>query len=136
MNYLAHVLLPGPDDDLRLGGLIGDFMRGWGIESFSAGVQRGIRLHQEIDRLTDAHPVFQRSRRRLPDRLRRWSGIVMDIGYDHFLAASFEEWHDQPLSEFAREIYALLEARRDEQAKSARAHLGSSKGVAPTNLDG
>ena len=115
MNYLAHVLLPGPDDDLRLGGLIGDFMRGSNIGSFAPGVQRGIRLHRHIDRLTDAHPVFRRSRERVGDAMHRFSGVVTDVGYDHFLAASFETWTDgQSLTGFARSFYALLESRIDE----------------------
>jgi len=115
MNYLAHLLLSGPEDDLRLGGLIGDFMRGSSIDSFGPGVRRGIFLHNEIDRLTDAHPVFRRSRARLPERFRRYSGVIVDVGYDHFLAASFQSWHpSQTLAEFAQEAYALLEARRDE----------------------
>lgn len=115
MNYLAHLLLPGDDDDLRLGGLIGDFLRGRSVESFAPRVQAGIRLHQEIDRLTDAHPVFRRSRARLHEPLGRFSGVVVDVGYDHFLAASFDQWHaGQSLAEFSQEIYALLERRRDE----------------------
>ena len=28
MNHLAHALLAGPDPQLRLGGLMGDFVRG------------------------------------------------------------------------------------------------------------
>ena len=115
MNYLAHLLLAEPTEDSRLGGLIGDFMRGCHIDDFSAGVRAGILRHRAIDRLTDSHPVFARSKARLPESLRRFAGVIADVFYDHFLAVSWGRWHaEQPLADFAQEVYAILERRHDE----------------------
>ena len=114
MNYLAHLLLAEPTDDSRLGGLIGDFMRGHELVEFAPGVQDGILRHRRIDRVTDAHPVFRRSRQRLGSTLRRYSGVVIDVAYDHFLAVSWDRWHGDALGDFARACYRLLERRRAE----------------------
>lgn len=115
MNYLAHLLLAGPDEGMRLGALIGDFMAGMGVEEFAADVQAGIWLHRKIDRWTDAHPVFRRSKRRCPDRLRRFAGVIVDVAYDHCLALEWERWcPGQGLGEFAGEVYGLLDKRAEE----------------------
>ena len=114
MNYLAHLVLAEPTADSQLGGLIGDFMSGRPISEFSPGVRRGIVRHRRVDAITDAHPVFRRTRTRLELGVKRFSGVVADIAYDHFLATSWEEWHETPLREFTAGIYAMLEARFDE----------------------
>lgn len=124
MNYLAHLRLAEPTEDSRLGGLIGDFMTGMRLEDFPPGIRAGIERHRRIDRLTDAHPVFRRSRRRLGPALGRLSGIAVDIAYDHFLAADWARWcPEEPLGEFTQAVYELLERRRDELPPRLRAAL-------------
>ncbi len=39
---------------------------------------------------------------------------MVDIFYDHFLAKYWSEFHDQPLSEFTDEFYAILARRQSE----------------------
>jgi len=114
VNYLAHLVLAEPSEDSRLGALIGDFMRGYSAEDFAPGIRDGILLHRRIDELTDAHPVFRRSRSRFPEPLRRYSGVVVDVVYDHFLAKSFERWCATALRGFADDTYALLDRRFGE----------------------
>ena len=114
MNYLAHLLLAGPTEAWRLGALLGDFMVGHPLATFPPTVQEGIRLHREIDRFTDAHPVFRRSRSRLDPGLCRFSGVIVDVFYDHFLARGWDAWCEQPLTGFAAEVYGMLERRLPE----------------------
>jgi acyl carrier protein phosphodiesterase len=124
MNYLAHLRLAEPTEDSRLGGLIGDFMAGMRLEDFPPGIRRGIERHRRIDRLTDGHPVFRRSRGRLAPALGRFSGIAVDIAYDHFLAADWNRWYPgEALTEFVRTVYDLLQRRRDELPPRLRAAL-------------
>ncbi|MCM1983870.1 acyl carrier protein phosphodiesterase [Lyngbya confervoides] len=111
MNFLAHLYLAEDSEDLMLGGLYGDFMKGVQIQTFPPGIQRGIRLHQYIDGQTDAHPVFRRSKRRIAAPRRRFSGILVDIFYDHFLAVHWEDYAAMPLSPFVERVYALLAAQ-------------------------
>lgn len=106
INYLAHIYLAGPDPGLRAGALLGDFVKGPVGEHWPSSVARGIRLHRRIDILTDAHPVWRRSRARFPRELRRFAGITVDLCYDHFLARHWAAHHAQPLDAFTRAAYA------------------------------
>ncbi|WP_428605468.1 ACP phosphodiesterase [Sedimenticola sp.] len=117
MNYLAHLLLSSEDPDERLGSLIADFTRGR-LETlakhYSPGVMRGIALHRQVDRFTDDHPRVQRSRRRIAQPYRRYSGIMLDILYDHFLSCYWGEFSRYDRRHFIQDVYRLLEQRRDE----------------------
>lgn len=114
MNYLAHALLAGDDADCRLGGLLGDFIKGplWPPPpGLAPAVVRGIVLHRRIDSFADSHPAFQRSRQRVSAERRRYSGILVDLFYDHFLAAHWKRYSPEPLEVFTAGVYALLGER-------------------------
>ncbi len=116
MNYLAHALLSGPDEELRLGNFLGDFVKGR-VENFhGSGVTErlrdGIRLHRAIDHFTDTHPVVRRSKARLTPRYGLLAGIIVDLAYDHFLAKNWRAYAEQPLRDFSNTFYQLLEANR------------------------
>ncbi|MEJ6671003.1 MAG: ACP phosphodiesterase [Pseudomonadales bacterium] len=100
MNHLAHQLLSGNNDHLRLGGFLGDFVKGRQIGTRPAAIERGIQLHRAIDAYTDQHPAVTACRLALPDDLRRVSGIVTDIAFDHFLAKTWTQYHHQSLQRF------------------------------------
>ncbi|WP_049623913.1 ACP phosphodiesterase [Frateuria defendens] len=108
MNHLAHALLAGDDDALRLGGMLGDFVRGAPDPALPPGVARGIRLHRAIDVFTDAHPEVAAARVLLPPPYRRYAGILLDMWFDHCLARDFGRWSAQPLPAFSAELRALL----------------------------
>ena len=62
MNYLVHFLLAGDDDELRLGNLLGDYVKGR-VERFEhPGVtdrlRTGIQMHRTIDAFWIAIPRF------------------------------------------------------------------------------
>lgn len=111
MNYLAHLYLAGSDPDARLGNLMGDFVKGPVPAELPITLQQGIVLHRRIDSFTDAHPLFRRSRRRLPDDFRRYGGILIDLFYDHLLTRYWHRFHDQPLDDFIDEVHRLLTYR-------------------------
>lgn len=114
MNYLAHLYLSPPHEDAWLGSLLGDFVKGAIGERYAPPVAAAIRLHRRIDSFTDAHAAVQRSKSRISRARRRYAGIMIDMFYDHFLARSWEEFHDEPLAAFSARVYALLERRRAE----------------------
>jgi len=64
MNYLAHLLLSGNDEDVIFGNFIGDAVKGKQYQDYSPQIQKGILLHRQIDTFTDAHPVYLQSKRR------------------------------------------------------------------------
>lgn len=111
MNYLAHLRLAPDDPMLRLGNLLGDFMRGVDMASLPPPLQRGVAQHRAIDRFTDRHPLFRQSRARLPAPFRRFGGVLVDVYYDHFLARHWDRFGDGgPLGEFTQRAYRELGA--------------------------
>ncbi|MDZ7847796.1 MAG: hypothetical protein U5L96_14100 [Owenweeksia sp.] len=90
MNFLAHLALSNNDDDIMLGNFIADSLRSKQWSQFKPEVIEGVKLHHKIDFFTDHHPVVERSKARLRDHQSKYSPVVVDILYDHFLAHNFE----------------------------------------------
>lgn len=109
MNHLAHTLLAGDDQDLQLGGMLGDFVHGQPDPLlYSPQVIAGIRLHRAIDVYTDAHPEVLAARTLLPAPYRRYAGILLDMWFDRCLARDFPQWSAQPLAEYSLALRTLL----------------------------
>ena len=113
MNFLAHVYLSGKNDHIRIGNFMADGIHGKNFDAFPADVQKGIRLHREIDSFTDFHPIFRQSKHRLHERYGHYSGVIMDIFYDHFLAKNFSKYSEIPLEEFVQNFYKVLDTNFD-----------------------
>lgn len=113
MNFLAHLWLAGPDEGARLGAVAGDFVKGALPGDLPADIAGGVALHRAIDAFADSHPAFQRSRERVTGPQRRFAGVMVDMFYDHFLAAEWPIWHPgEALPDYAARQYALLAAHR------------------------
>jgi acyl carrier protein phosphodiesterase len=112
MNYLAHLYLAGPDPEAQLGGLLGDFAKPRDDALYPAHVRREIRLHRSIDAFTDAHPLVLSSKSLFQPGARRFSGMVLDVLYDHFLAAGWSRHSDADLDEFIARFYDHLGTTR------------------------
>lgn len=112
MNYLVHFLLAGDDDELRLGNVLGDFVKGR-VERFehrgvTERVRTGIRMHRAIDAFSDSHPAVLRSKRILAPEYGRLSGVIVDVFYDHVLARRWTEHHPRPLAAWTQDVYRTL----------------------------
>jgi acyl carrier protein phosphodiesterase len=108
MNFLAHVFLSGTNEQLILGNLIADSVKGKMMDSFDEGVKKGIQLHRLIDQYTDNHFVVKRSKARLENTYKKYAGVIADIYYDHFLAANFPLYSPISLSQTAHTAYNIL----------------------------
>lgn len=108
MNYLAHLLLSRPVPGEMLGNLLADFIKGPDLSRFPEAVRRGIAHHRRIDGFTDRHPVVQRSISHFSANWGWFSGILVDIYYDHFLANDFDLYSDVPLQPFVDRVHELL----------------------------
>ncbi|QNK03197.1 ACP phosphodiesterase [Dyella telluris] len=108
MNHLAHALLAGDDELLRLGGIMGDFVHGQPDPALPERLIAGIRLHRAIDVYTDSHPVVVEARTLLPAPFRRYGGILLDMWFDHLLARDFPRWSKHPLDAYSASVRALL----------------------------
>jgi acyl carrier protein phosphodiesterase len=127
MNFLAHLYLSADDPEIRLGNFIGDFVRGRDFSNrFSPAIVKGIELHRAIDEFTDKHPVVKQSKERLRPKYRHYAPVIIDIFYDHFLAANWQDYHHQLLPDFAEECYAYFDkniAVLPEQVKWMLPHM-------------
>src|SRR5262245_5547008 len=106
VNWLAHVFLSEPNVEFQLGNLLADVIRGPQRTAMSAEFVRGAACHKAIDAFTDAHPVVKRSRSRVGSEHRRFSGVLVDVFYDYFLARSFERYSSVALPEYTANFYA------------------------------
>lgn len=109
LNYLAHLYLADQTDDSLIGNLLGDFVKGRPGEHYSDEIVAGILFHRKIDAFSDAHPIMRTSRGRIGPQMRRFSGIIIDVCYDHFLAKHWRRYSNQNLTVFVQHAYDVLQ---------------------------
>lgn len=109
MNFLAHAYLSGEHRKILVGNFTGDFIKGkQALSRYEPDIVRGVELHRAIDEFTDEHPVVHQSKDRLRAGYRHYAGVIVDVFYDHFLAAEWDNYHIMPLERFAGEVYSTL----------------------------
>ena len=108
MNFLAHAFLAGPADADRIGGLMGDFVKGILPAGLPPDLASGVALHRAIDSFADRHPAFIASRTRVRPLRRRVSGVLIDLFYDHLLARDWSRHASGTLAQFTTGVYAAL----------------------------
>ncbi|MEM9478033.1 MAG: ACP phosphodiesterase [Verrucomicrobiota bacterium] len=143
MNFLAHLHLGPHTPEGMLGSLLGDFVRGRLDDpeltaKFTPAILESIRLHRAIDAFTDDNEHWKRSKYRLPEPLRRYAGIIVDVFYDHLLSVHYQQFANELLDDFigvchenllsARPLadprwHPFLEAMIGEKWLSGYAHL-------------
>jgi acyl carrier protein phosphodiesterase len=109
MNFLAHIYLSGNEEDVIIGNFIADGIKGKRYEKFPPSIAKGILLHRGIDTFTDSHATVHQSTARLHENYSHYSGVIVDILYDHFLAKNWSKYSDEPLDEYVQNFYELLQ---------------------------
>jgi len=105
MNFLAHLFLADDSPESRIGSLMPDLVRGPLPRDLHPVVAAGAMLHRKVDGYTDTHRIFYESRQRLRQRHGLYSGILVDVIYDHYLASNWQHWHDLPLDAFVARVH-------------------------------
>ena len=108
MNFLAHIYLSGDNDFIKIGNFMADSIKGDNYNNYPEYIRKGILLHRSIDSFTDLHPVFRKSKHRLHDRYGHYSGVIMDIFYDHFLAKNWSNYSEIPLEKYVFNFYQFF----------------------------
>jgi len=114
MNFLAHIYLSGTNERIQIGNFMGDGIRGKDYKHYHTDIQLGVLLHRSIDSFTDFHPIFRQSKYRLVPKFNHFSGIIIDMFYDHFLAKEWSMYHHENLEVFTQRFYRSLENHKDE----------------------
>lgn len=109
MNFLAHIYLSGDNELITIGNFIADGIKGNDYKKLNKDFQIGILLHRHIDTFTDAHEIVRQSTKRLHEKYGHYSGVIVDILYDHFLAKNWHLYSNSPLDEYVDDFYSSLE---------------------------
>ncbi len=109
MNFLSHLYLSGDSEGLLIGNFIADSVKGSDFKKYPEEIQEGIILHRKIDTYTDAHEIVEQSKQRLRNKYRKYASVIVDVYYDHFLAANWEKYSHKKLNDFAQHTYTIIE---------------------------
>ncbi|MDR1895865.1 MAG: ACP phosphodiesterase [Prevotellaceae bacterium] len=106
MNFLAHIYLSGNNKLLMVGNFIGDAVKGRRYEGLQPIVRKGVLMHRAIDDFTDRHPINAKIRKLLHPHFGKYAGVYLDMFYDHFLAAGWNDFSKEvSLKTFCNRFY-------------------------------
>jgi acyl carrier protein phosphodiesterase len=123
LNFLAHFQRAWPEEELVVGALEGDYLKGPLKGHLPKGIELGVKLHRAIDAFTDQHPKMAELRAQFPLELRRYSGILIDLSFDHYLSKHWHNYSTLPLDAFNATIYRNLESHKHHLGPGARRML-------------
>ncbi|MCZ2223925.1 MAG: ACP phosphodiesterase [Chitinophagales bacterium] len=110
MNYLAHAYFSFENEDILIGNMISDFVKGKNKLNYSSSIQNGIMLHRSIDAFTDNHIATKEAKKIFAPLVRLYSGALVDVVYDHFLALDTTCFQaEDDLKNFVQNTYAILQ---------------------------
>jgi acyl carrier protein phosphodiesterase len=110
VNHLAHLYFSGPQPELQVGGLLGDFVKGPLRGHYPAGIEAGIRRHRRIDAICAELPAIRALLAMVAPCWRRYAGIAIDLAFDHLLARQWAQFHHRPLRDLCVDFYGALAA--------------------------
>ncbi len=116
MNYLAHAFFSGTDEDILLGNMIGDFVKGSSVlDSFPDSIRKGLELHRSIDAFTDQHTATIKAKNYFRPVYGLYSGAFVDVVYDHFLANDAKFFpQENAVAEFSLKTFHTLDLHLDQ----------------------
>ena len=120
MNYLGHLFLSGSDEKILLGNFLGDHVSNKTFHLYDSSIRKGIELHREIDLFTDSHPISRELRAMLFDQYRHRSRVILDLFYDHFLAADFYDFQSVTLLDYVIKVSDILQKQLHLMPDSAK----------------
>lgn len=100
-----------------------DSVKGSQFMSYENEIQKGILLHRFIDSFTDFHPIYRKSKHRLHEKYGHYSGVIMDIFYDHFLAKNWTLFSTISLHLYSQIFYDLVTLHFDKLTEKTQKML-------------
>lgn len=123
MNYLAHAFLSFNNESITVGNFIADHIKLAKAGYLPSEIKKGMLLHRRIDHFSDTHPLFIKSKRNFYAGFERYSGVLVDIYYDHLLAKNFSKFSDTGLADFTKNIYSVLQNNTQHLPESSKGFL-------------
>ncbi len=87
-----------------MGNVLADTLKGRSWEGATNEVQKGMRLHQHIDRFTDMHPIVSEAKSILAPKGHLRS-VAIDLLYDHFLSVHWARFSPKSRERFITHFY-------------------------------
>jgi len=108
MNFLGHSFFKEGSSLFLLGNICGDFYKGLPASLLlPKEMIEGIKFHRKLDSLTDSTTAVSRAKKSLPE-YGLYSGIIIDIYYDHFLAKNWMTLKNESLDLHCGYVYSEL----------------------------
>lgn len=110
MNYLAHLILAYPNHAFMVGNFIADHQKSKSAVVLPSEIRAGISMHRFIDSFIDNHPDILYIKQLFYPEVGKFAGVLIDMIFDHFLAADWDRWHGSTISlqNFAQFVYQLM----------------------------
>lgn len=108
MNFLAHAFLSGDHNDILFGNFVADSIKGKMLDQYSEKIRQGVLLHRNIDTFTDQHPLVRQAVIDLRPEFGKFSAVVLDIYFDHYLALHWSRYSEIELIDYASKVYSVL----------------------------
>lgn len=87
---------------------MGDFVKGSQLEHLPEDIRNGVLLHRSIDSFTDRHALVMLLKQQCPKHLRRMSGVIIDIYFDHLLCLHWQKFSALAINDTLTEFYTSL----------------------------
>jgi acyl carrier protein phosphodiesterase len=89
--------------------MISDFVKGKKKFDYAEEIQQGITLHRLIDQYTDEHAAVKSAKSAFRPVYRLYSGALVDVVFDHFLATDPMIFSKESLGVFTQATYQTLD---------------------------
>jgi len=113
MNHLAHLYLSSHKEEEMVGQFIADAVKGNDFNLYSPDIRQGILLHRWVDSFTDTHDLVKELRAEYRPKLGLYSGVLIDLVFDYFLAKDFQIHSGIELGEFQQFTFSVLNKHED-----------------------
>ncbi len=108
MNHLAHLFLSSDNEEEMVGQFIADAVKGNDFNLYTEHIRNGILLHRWVDSFTDTHDLVSELRAAYRPKLGLYSGVLIDLVFDHYLAKDFQNHSGRMLEEFQQFSFHVL----------------------------
>jgi len=108
LNYLGHIYFSNNDLRLAKANLFGDSVKGKNYTDLPEFIQKGVKLHREIDDYIDHHPSVVQLIRTIREDLPKVAPIAVDLYFDHLLAKNWSNFHPTPLEQFLENVHSTI----------------------------
>lgn len=108
MNHLAHLYLSSDDDEELVGQFIADAVKGNDFNLYLPKIRKGILFHRWIDSYTDTHDLVKELRAAYRPKMGLYSGVLIDLVFDYYLAKDFQIHAGRELVEFQHFTFSVL----------------------------